>query len=140
MAHTLLDLLNGLDDDVRIHDGLTVCEPHCLIRALMDEGFQDEARYRLEPHRIVRLDAQGRPESPALYTVDRYPDAKEVQKSVLDLLEAMSDEQRNACAALHGPAFGSYENIRAFIEDYAEDGDDAETIAERYVTVAHSSP
>jgi hypothetical protein len=137
MAQKLIDLLKGLDDDVRVHDGLTTCEPWCLIRALADAGFKDEARYRLESHRIVRLDDQGGGETGVVYTLDRYPDAKDVQKSVFDLLEAMTGEERKGYAQLPpATAFGSCESIRTFMERYAEDGDDAGTIAQRYVQAA----
>ena len=137
MAQKLIDLLKGLDNDVRVHDGMITCEPWCLVHALTDAGFQDEACYRLESHRIVRLDDQGRGENSVVYTVDRYPDAKDVQKSVFDLLEAMTGEERKAYAQLPpATAFGSCESIRAFMESHAEDGEDAETVAHRYVKAA----
>ncbi|MBV9999053.1 MAG: hypothetical protein JO015_08065 [Verrucomicrobia bacterium] len=137
MAHKLIDLLKGLDDDVRVHDGLTTCEPWCLVHALTDAGFQDEARYRLDSHRIVRLDDHGRQEISVVYTLDRYPDAKDVQKSVFDLLEAMTGEERKACTQRSlAAAFGSCESIRAFMETYAEDGEDAGAVAQRYVNAA----
>lgn len=137
MAQKLIDLLKGLDDDVRVHDGLTTCEPWCLVHALTDAGFQDEARYCLESHRIMRLDDQGRGESSVVYTVDRYPDAKDVQKSVFDLLEAMTGDERQGYAKLPpARAFGSCDSIRAFMETYAEDGEGAETVAQRYLEAA----
>ena len=137
MAQKLIDLLKGLDDDVRVHDGLTTCEPWCLIRALADAGFQDEACYCLESHRIVRLDDQRGRERSVVYTLDRYPDAKDVQKSVFDLLEAMTGEERKGYAQLPAAtAFASCESIRAFMENHAEDGEDAGTVAERYVKAA----
>jgi hypothetical protein len=137
MAQKLIDLLKELDDDVRVHDGLTTCEPWCLVHALTDAGFQDEARYCLESHRIVRLDDQGRRESAAVYTLDRYPDAKDVQKSVFDLLEAMTGEERKGYAQLPpSTAFGSCESIRAFMETHAEDGEDAGAVAQRYLKAA----
>jgi hypothetical protein len=137
MAQKLLDLLKGLNDDVRVHDGLTTCEPWCLVHALTDAGFQDEARYCLESHRIVRLDDQGRRESSVVYTLDRYPDAKDVQKSVFDLLESMTSEERKSYARLPAAAaFGSCESIWAFMENHAEDGEDAGTVAQRYVKAA----
>ena len=137
MAQKLIDLLKGLDDDVRVHDGLTTCEPWCLVHALTEAGFQDEARYRLESHRIVRLDDQEGRESSVIYTLDRYPDAKDVQKSVFDLLEAMTgDERRGFAQRPPATAFGSCESIRAFMEAHAEDGEDAGTVAQRYVQAA----
>ena len=137
MAQKLIDLLKGLDNDVRVHDGLTTCEPWCLVHALTEAGFQDEARYRLESHRIVRLDDQEGRESSVVYTLDRYPDAKDVQKSVFDLLEAMTGEERKGYAKLPlATAFGSCESIRTFMENHAEDGEDAAAIAQRYVKAA----
>jgi hypothetical protein len=137
MAQKLIDLLKGLDDDVRVHDGLTTCEPWCLVRALTEAGFQDEARYRLDSHRIVRLDDPGRQESSVVYTLDRYPDTKDVQKSVFDLLETMTGEERKGYAQLPlATAFGSCESIRTFMENHAEDGEGAAVIAERYLKAA----
>jgi hypothetical protein len=137
MAQKLIDLLKGLDDDVRVHDGLTTCEPWCLVRALTDAGFKDEARYCLESHQIVHLDDLGSGETSVVYTLDRYPDAKDVQKSVFDLLEAMTREERKGYAQLPlATAFGSCESIRIFMENHAEDGEEAAAIAERYVKAA----
>lgn len=137
MTQKLIDLLKGLDDDVRVHDGLTTCEPWCLVHALTDAGFQDEARYRLDSHRIVRLDDQGRQETSVVYTLDRYPDTKDVQKSVFDLLEAMPGEERKSYTQRSlAAAFGGCESIRAFMETHAEDGEDAGTVAQRYLNAA----
>jgi hypothetical protein len=141
MAQKLIDLLKGLDDGVRVHDGLTTCEPWCLVHALTDAGFQDEARYCLESHRIVRLDDPECRESLVVYTLDRYPDAKDVQKSVFDLLEAMSGEERKGYAQLlPATPFGSCESIREFMENHAEDGEDAGTVAKRYVKARFVEP
>lgn len=137
MAQKLLDLLNGLDDDVRVHDGLITCEPQCLVHALTDAGFQDEARYCLEPHRIVRFDDQEGREGSVIYTLDRYPDAKDVQKLVLDRLDAMTAEERKGYWQPRlAMAFASCDSIRAFMENHAEDGEDAGAIAERYIRSA----
>ena len=137
MAQKLIDLLKGLDDDVRVHDGSTTCEPWCLVHALTDAGFRDEARYCLESHRIVRLDDEGCGESMVIYTLDRYPDAKDVQKAVFDLLESMTlDERRGYAQLARAAAFASCESIRAFMETHAEDGEDPSTLAQRYVSGA----